>query len=85
MTNPSYTKEMVSQEIQSKFELMLTGVEENIYQMNNVNKDDVNRASEMLQNDRDFKRATYRLRSLFAMMQGQTPEEPDVGVIEIER
>lgn len=72
--NPSYTPEMVNQEIQNKFELMLTGVEDNIYQMNNVKKEDVNKASDMLQNDRDFKRATYRLRSMFAVMQGQTPE-----------
>lgn len=76
--NPSYTPEMINQEISSKLELMLTGVEENIYQMNNVKKEDVNVASEMLQNDRDFKRATYRIRSIFAMMQGQTPEAPDV-------
>ncbi|KAK8799755.1 hypothetical protein WA538_000599 [Blastocystis sp. DL] len=76
--NPSYTPEMVNQEIQNKFELMLTGVEDNIYQMNNVKKEDVNKASDMLQNDRDFKRATYRLRSMFAVMQGQTPEPPDL-------
>lgn len=76
--NPSYTPEMINQEISSKLELMLTGVEENIYQMNNVKKEDVNVASEMLQNDRDFKRATYRIRSIFAMMQGQTPEAPDL-------
>ena len=79
--NPSYTPEMVNQEIQNKFELMLTGVEDNIYQMNNVKKEDVNKASDMLQNDRDFKRATYRLRSMFAVMQGQTPEPPDVSVV----
>ena len=79
--NPSYTPEMINQEIYSKLELMLTGVEENIYQMNNVKKEDVNVASEMLQNDRDFKRATYRIRSIFAMMQGQTPEAPDVCLV----
>ncbi|KAK8811027.1 hypothetical protein AV274_4411 [Blastocystis sp. ATCC 50177/Nand II] len=76
--NPSYTNDMVNQEIQSKFELMLTGVEDRIYEINNVKKEDVNTASEMLQNDRDFKRATYRLRTMFAVMQGNTPEPPDV-------
>ena len=50
--NPSYTNDMVNQEIQSKFELMLTGVEDRIYEINNVKKEDVNTASEMLQNDR---------------------------------
>ena len=69
---------MVNQEIQSKFELMLTGVEDRIYELNNVKKEDVYAASEMLQNDREFKRATYRLRTMFAVMQGQTPEPPDV-------
>ena len=79
--NPSYKPEIINTEISSKLELMLTGVEENIYQMNNVKKEDVNVASEMLQNDRDFKRATYRIRSIFAMMQGQTPEAPDVCLV----
>ena len=31
--NPSYTNDMVNQEIQSKFELMLTGVEDRIYEI----------------------------------------------------
>lgn len=77
--NPAYTPEMVNQEISSKFEQMLTAVEEKVYEMNNVKPEDAAVSYEKLKDDRDFKRATYRLRSMFALMQGETPEAPDVG------
>lgn len=78
--NPAYTPEMVNQEISSKFEQMLTAVEEKVYEMNNVKPEDAAVSYEKLKDDRDFKRATYRLRSMFALMQGETPEAPDVSL-----
>ena len=76
--SPSYTPEMVHQEIASKMEMMLNSVEETTYRNNNVTKEDATKAAEMLQNDRDFKRATYRIRTMFAMLNGQQPEAPDL-------
>ena len=78
--SPSYTPEMVHQEIASKMDMMLNSVEETTYRNNNVTKEDATKAAEMLQNDRDFKRATYRIRTMFAMLNGQQPEAPDVAV-----
>lgn len=76
--NPAYTPEMVNQEIASKFEQMLTACEAKVYEMNEVKPEDAAAAYQLLKDDRDFKRATYRLRSMFALMQGETPEAPDV-------
>ena len=79
--NPAYTPEMVNQENASKFEQMLTAVEAKVYEMNEVKPEDAAKAYQLLSNDRDFKRATYRLRSMFALMQGETPEAPDVNIL----
>lgn len=79
--NPAYTPEMVNQEISSRFAQMLTSIEEKIYEMNNVKAEDASAAYQLLKDDRDFKRATYRLRSMFAIMQGETPEAPDVPCV----
>jgi len=76
--NPAYTPEMVNQEISSKFEQMLTSIETKIYEMNEVKPEDAAAAYQLLKDDRDFKRATYRLRTMFQLMNGETPEAPDV-------
>ena len=79
-TNPAYSPDMVAKEMNNKFSLMLDTLENEAYKRYNVSKDDVNTAYQILQNDRDFKRATYRLRSIFAMLNGEQPEAPDVRV-----
>ena len=77
-TNPAYSPEMVAKEMNNKFTLMLDTLENEAYKRYNVSKDDANASYQILQNDRDFKRATYRLRSIFAMLNGEQPEAPDV-------
>ena len=77
--NPAYNPEMIAKEMNNKFTFMLESLESETYKRYNVNKDDANISYQHLQNDRDFKRATYRLRSIFAMLNGEQPEAPDVG------
>ena len=76
--NPAYNADMVAKEMNNKFTFMLESLETEVYKRYNVSKEDANTSFQALQNDRDFRRATYRLRSIFAMLNGEQPEAPDV-------
>ena len=78
--NPAYNADMVAKEMNNKFTFMLESLEAEVYKRYNVSKENANISFQALQNDRDFRRATYRLRSIFAMLNGEQPEAPDVGV-----